>query len=83
MPRRLWVGIQDIIRDKAYNFAQGMDGSLGSPGALAEAALPQPGGTLVREQAQQVAHDAIGREPLGYPALQVGEHRLEHLPSGA
>ena len=82
MPRSVWVRIENIIRDEADNFAQGMDGSLGSPGALAEAALPQPGGPLVREQVQEMAHNTIRREPLGNPAFQVGQHGFEYLPSG-
>src|SRR5215831_12643636 len=52
------------------------------PGTLTERALPQPSGTLVGEQAQQVAYDAVRWEPLGRPTLQVGEHDFEHLPSG-
>src|SRR6266446_2898498 len=83
MPHRLGGVIQDLIRDESHGLLQSSYSSFRHPGALAEIALPQPGGTLVGEQAQQVAYNAIRRQPLGYPTLQVGEHRFEHLPPGA
>ena len=59
MLSNLRMSIQDLIWDEMHGLSQGRHSSFGYPGARTERALPQPGGTLVGEEAQQVAHNAV------------------------
>ena len=64
MLSNLRMSIQNLIWDEMHGLLQGRHSSFWRPGALTERALPQPGSTLIGEEAQQVAHNAVRWRPL-------------------